>query len=298
MTAVPLVYMVVLNWNGFEDTHECLMSLRNVAYANYRVLVVDNASQDDSPQRLSAQHPEIEMVRCEQNMGIAAGYNQGIQAALTRGAEYVVVMNNDLVFAPAFLPIMLAVQSAWSDCGIIMPKIYYYDAPNIVWSAGAFARWIPTNYVMHGGMDGPRFQQTEQIVFAPSCCLLLTRDLCEQIAFDEYYFFYFDDWDFCLQAQTIGQRLVLAADAHIWHKVSRSTQNSPKSRRWWKVLGQSSVRYHRKHYSLRLLMVYVAWVLLRETLKGNIKSLPVFLTGVRSGLQARTIDDMRPGWRS
>jgi hypothetical protein len=126
--------------------------------------------------------------------------------------------------------------------------------------------------------------------------LLLTRELCERIRFDEQYFFYFDDWDFCVHARKAQRQIMFAPDAHIWHKVSQSTQNSPKSLRWWKILGQSSVRYHQKHHSTRLLALYIGYVVLRETAKGNIGSLPTFLQGVTAGLRARTIHDIQPGW--
>lgn len=296
----PLVYLVVLNWNGYDDTHECLRSLAELAYGNYRVLVVDNASIDDSPQRIAAEHPEAELVTIPINHGIAAGYNRGIEAAMERGAAYIVVMNNDLHCDPAFVSHMLDVARSWPRCGIVMPKIYYYEAPRTLWSVGAYARWMPTNIVMRGRVqpDGPQYETIVPLQFAPSCCLLLSSDLCEHVRFDEHYYFYYDDWDFCKAARAQGYSLMFAPAAHIWHKVSRATQNSPKSLRWWKILGQSCVRYHRKHHSLPLLAVYVAWVVSRETAKGNVKSLPTFLDGIRSGLRARTVEDMRPGWSS
>ncbi|MBI1802703.1 MAG: glycosyltransferase family 2 protein [Chloroflexi bacterium] len=294
----PLVYLVVLNWNGFSDTDECLQSLRKLAYPRYRTLVVDNASSDDSPARIAAQHPEVDIVSCTTNLGIAAGYNLGIQTALARGADDIIVMNNDLVCDPEIVNEMVATQSAQSDCGIVMPKIYYYAERDIIWSAGAYARWMPSNIVLRGRQkrDGPAYSHSVPLEFAPSCCLLLTRELCERAAFDQHYFFYYDDWDFCVQARKLGYRIMFAPGAHLWHKVSRSTQNSPKSLRWWKILGQSCVRYHRKHHSLGLLALYVAWVLLRETAKRNVKSLPTFLSGIRAGLKARTLAEMRPGW--
>jgi GT2 family glycosyltransferase len=293
-----LVALVILNWNGFDDTHDCLESLSQLAYPRYDLIVVDNASTDDSPQRIREAHPGVELVRCEENLGIAAGYNRGIAAALARGADYVVVMNNDLVVEPRMLDRMIAAQRAWPDCGIVMPKIFYYGERDVIWSAGAYPRLLRSNIVMRGRnqRDGAAFARTMPIEFAPSCCLLLTRELCERIAFDEHYFFYYDDWDFCVQARRIGRRIVFAADAHLWHKVSRSTLNSPKSLRWWEVLGRSCVRYHRKHHSVALLATYTAWVILRETIKGNIRSMPTFLRGIRAGLRARTLADTRMGW--
>ncbi len=294
----PLVSIVVLNWNAFEDTHECLLSLKEVNHSNFQIIVVDNGSNDESPQKIEANHPEIKLVRCRVNKGIAAGYNRGIQAALKSDAEYIVVMNNDLTFDSEFLTAMVHTAQSWTQSGIIMPKIFYYDEPKIIWSTGGRTRWIPSNILLRGRQqkDSPSFQTEELINFAPSCCLMLSREVCCEVAFDESYFFYYDDWDFCLQARKKGWKIIFSPDSHIWHKVSRSTQNSPKSLRWWKVLGQSCVRYHRKHHSLTLLTVYVAWVLLREMVKGNFKSLPTFLRGIQLGLQAKTIEDMQPGW--
>ncbi|MCA9917147.1 MAG: glycosyltransferase family 2 protein [Anaerolineales bacterium] len=292
------VWIVVLNWNAFEDTNECLLSLRNTAYPNYHVIVVDNGSSDDSPQKIAMNHPGVTLVKCEENKGIAAGYNRGIQFSLEAGAEYIVVMNNDLIFAPEFLTEMVNTVQAWPQCGVVMPKIYYYDEPDIIWSTGGRTRWMASNILLRDRQkkDGPTLQTEEAIDFAPSCCLLLTRELCQNVLFDENYFFYYDDWDFCLASRKQGWQIVFSPASHIWHKVSRSTQNSPKSLRWWKVLGQSCVRYHRKHHSLGLLAVYVAWVLLREMIKGNFKSLPTFLRGIQLGLQAKSIEDIQPGW--
>lgn len=296
--SMPMVSVIVLNWNAFEDTHECLLSLKKVIYPNFQTIVVDNGSVDGSPQKIAANHPEVELVICDVNKGIAAGYNRGIQAGLQGGADYIIVMNNDLVFDPKFISAMVKTAEAWPQSGIIMPKIFYYDEPNIIWSTGGRTRWMPSNILLRDRQkkDNATSQAEEMIDFAPSCCLLLTRDVCHEIAFDESYFFYYDDWDFCLQARKKGWQIIFSPDSQIWHKVSRSTQNSPKSLRWWKVLGQSSVRYHRKHHSKSLLMTYVAWVLLREMVKGNFKSLPTFLHGIRLGLQARTVEDMQPGW--
>ncbi|MEI7643897.1 MAG: glycosyltransferase family 2 protein [Chloroflexales bacterium] len=296
----PLVYLVVLNWNGYADTHECLESLRGLAYPNCRVLVVDNASSDDSPARIAADHPEAELHRCAKNLGIAAGYNAGIQVALQRGADYVVPMNNDLECDPLFVAQMIATQRANPGCGIVMPKIFYYEERDRIWSTGAYARWMPSNIVMRGRKrrDGPAFAHDAEIQFAPSCCLLLSRALAEEVPFDDGYFFYYDDWDFCMQARKTGYRIMYASQARLWHKVSRSTKNSPKSLRWWTVFGQSCVRYHRKHHGLGLLAVYVAWVVFREAVKGNMRSLPAMLDGMRSGLWADLSDDLRPAWNS
>lgn len=295
---IPLLFVVVLNWNAFKDTDECLHSLKKVEYPNLQVVVVDNGSSDDSPEQIRNNHPDITLISCDVNRGIAAGYNHGIEFSLQAGAEYIVVMNNDLIFDPKFLSEMVTTMKRWPQSGVIMPKIYYYDEPEVIWSTGGRTRWMPSNILLRDRqkLDGPSLQAEEVIEFAPSCCLLLNKDVCKEVLFDENYFFYYDDWDFCLEVRKKGWEIIFSPSSHIWHKVSRSTQNSPQSLRWWKVLGQSCVRYHRKHHTMSLLAIYVAWVILREVVKGNLKSLPTFLKGIRAGLRAKSVEDMQPGW--
>jgi GT2 family glycosyltransferase len=297
-SSAPLVILVVLNWNGFDDTNACLLSLRDLNYQNYRVMVVDNASSDDSPQRIAAAHPEVEIVRCERNLGVAGGYNVGIRAALAQRPAYVLPMNNDMECDPHFVRQMVATQQAWPGCGVVMPKVLYADAPDRINAAGAHVRWMASNIVMRGFQqrDGAAFAGDVELEFAPSYCLLLTYELAEQVSFDDAYFCYYDDWDFCLLVRKAGYRIVFSANARVWHKVSQSTKNSPKALRWWRVFGHSCVRYHRKHHSDRLLLRYVAWVVLRETLKGNLRSMPTFLGGIRTGMAASLSDDLRPTW--
>ncbi len=296
----PLVYLVILNWNGYDDTQECLESLRGLAYPNCRIIVVDNASRDDSPDRIAAEYPDIELVRCTHNRGIAAGYNAGIQVALQRGADYIVPMNNDLECDPLFVTQMVATQRSFPGCGVVMPKIFYYEEcdRDRICSVGAYTRWIPSNIVTRGRKqhDKLAFQIDAEIQFAPSYCLLLTRALAEQVSFDEGYFFYYDDWDFCVAARKAGFRIIYSAKARLWHKVSRSTKNSAMGLRWWKVFGQSCVRYHRKHHDLRTFYIYLLWLIFRETVKGNVRVFPSLFSGIYTALRSDLNDDLRPEW--
>src|SRR5712692_7725778 len=89
----PLVYVLLLNWNNWKDTNECLASLRNLDYDGWKVIVLDNGSTDGSVQRIREKHPEVEIMELGENLGFAKGNNAGIRAALERGAEYVWVLN-------------------------------------------------------------------------------------------------------------------------------------------------------------------------------------------------------------
>src|SRR6266851_7872043 len=89
----PLAFTVLLNWNGWKDTVECLSSLQKLEYGNNRTMVVDNGSTNDSVPRIRAQFPQVEIIEMGKNLGFAGGCNAGIRAALDRGAEYVWLLN-------------------------------------------------------------------------------------------------------------------------------------------------------------------------------------------------------------
>src|ERR1700733_1333304 len=94
-TPAANVSVIVLNWNGWKDTLECLHSLQNLEYPSYQVIVVDNCSTDDSVFRIRQHFPDIQIIETGKNLGFAAGCNAGIARALAQRAEYVWLLNND-----------------------------------------------------------------------------------------------------------------------------------------------------------------------------------------------------------
>src|SRR3990172_7762179 len=115
----PFVYIVVVNWNGWQHTVRCLDSLRRLDYPNYRVIVVDNGSTDGSRERIRAAHPDTELVEAEKNFGFGGGANIGIRAALDSGTDYVWVLNNDIVVEPHTLDELISVAGSRSGVGVV-----------------------------------------------------------------------------------------------------------------------------------------------------------------------------------
>lgn len=96
----PKVGVVVLNWNGWRDTVECLRSLHSLIYPNYQIIVVDNGSTDGSVERVRGVFPSLPLIETGKNLGYAGGNNRGIARALDMAAEYVLILNNDVKIAP------------------------------------------------------------------------------------------------------------------------------------------------------------------------------------------------------
>src|ERR1700691_2125480 len=140
----PAVSCVVLNWNGWRDTIECLDALRESTYPHLTVIVVDNGSSDDSVARIRFAHPDILVLESEKNLGFAGGNNIGIRYALAHRADYVWLLNNDTKPAPDALSTLVAKLLTDQGIGAVASICYYADAPSTVeaWAGARVNLWL------------------------------------------------------------------------------------------------------------------------------------------------------------
>lgn len=281
------VYAVILAWNQLPETLECIESLLAMTTQPRGIIVVDNGSSDDTPVVIPRDFPDIVYIRSEENLGVAAGYNLGIDYALKQKADYVLILNNDVIFDAQFLSELLRVAQTHPEVGIIQPKIYhYYGDRSRLWIVGARWRPFPPAIKMIGAdqKDSLTFSQVQELEYAPSCALLISPIALQKVGlFDENYFFYYDDWDFCIRVRRAGFRIFFAPEAKMWHKVSVSTVKSDKSGRWWYVMGQSTARFHATYQDLWTLLAVNIWFILRETAKRKFNRIIPYIVGVIAG---------------
>jgi GT2 family glycosyltransferase len=286
----PLVYAVILNWNGGEDVVACVRSVLASEYSNLRVNVVDNASSDDSPRRLKEEFPQTEFVLNGVNAGFAAGSNLGIRRALAAHADFVLLLNNDLIIDPRLVAEMIAPAMAGSAVGVVVPKVLYRDSPGRIWSAGARQRRFPPRVTIIGlgQQDGPAYSRQREVDCAVGCAMLIGTNVFRSIGLlDPGYFMYQEDYDFSLRARRAGYKIVYAPRGLAWHKVSASTGEN--SARKWFLWARSLPRFYEKNYPLPFasLASMALWVALRELLKGNAACLRPYLDGLLTGLRER-----------
>lgn len=282
-----LVYVIVLNWNGGQRVVDCVRSVLAGDYGNFRVVVVDNASSDDSARRLREEFPQIELILNDVNAGFAGGSNLGIQRALAAGADFVLLLNNDLVLDKRLVRELVTAASQ-RDIGLVVPKVYYQDSPQRIWSAGARQRRFPPRVTIVGfrKLDGPLYCKEREIDCAVGCAMLVRAEVFRAVGvLDTGYFMYHEDYDFSLRARRAGYRIVYAPKALAWHAVSGSTGEN--SARKWFLWARSLPRFYMKNYRWPVvsLATMALWVALRETLKGNAWFLHPYLAGLLVGLR-------------
>lgn len=282
------VFAVVLTYNHYEDTRECLNSLLASQTSEIEILLVDNGSQDSTPQRVRQEFPQIQVIENNENLGVPAGFNVGFRHALQAGADYILMLNNDTVLAADMLEILLKQARSDPQAGIIMPRVLFHDNDSQVWSSGGRYRRFPPAILMTEQRKKQLATSVRLIEYAPSCGLLIHRRAFERAGlFDPGYFFFYDDWDFSERVRAHGLNIWYVHDAVLWHKVSRTTQG-PRSAMYWYTMGASMARFYRRHGRPVWLSssLHIGYYILREFVwKRNYRYWRDYRRGLLEGMQ-------------
>jgi GT2 family glycosyltransferase len=221
------VAIIVLNWNRRDDTLACLDSLSAADLGGAAVVVVDNGSRDGSVAAVRARFPTVGMVALPENRGYAGGNNAGIRAALEWGAEAVLLLNNDTRVAPDFLAPLLWAVNETPRAGAVCSSIHRMDRPEMLDVAYAEVRFRERDAIKLCGVNalpGHGFAQRREVEVAVGCSLLLTAAALRTVGlFDEAYFAYHEDVDWCLRARRAGFTLLHEPLSRVFHRGSGST---------------------------------------------------------------------------
>lgn len=220
MRAQPNVICIVLNWNGWQDTLDCLHALKRCTYRNLTITVVDNGSTNDSALRIRAAHPDVLLLESDRNLGFAGGYNIGIRHALAKAADYVWLLNNDTKPAPDALWALVAKASTDRRIGAVASICYHMRDPAVVQAwAGARVNLL-IGYVRNS--TKPRHDHWFDALYGAS--LLVSRPAIQEVGLlDEGFFVYWEETELCLRLRKRGWLLAAAPESRILHKVAAST---------------------------------------------------------------------------
>lgn len=264
MAELPRVAVIVLNWNGTDDTVECLESLRRLDYPNAEIVLVDNGSRPPAAEELGRRFPDVTCLQLPENLGYSGGNNAGIRYALEEGHDYLWILNNDTVVRPESL--RAAVEMAESDprIGVVGVKILAMEDPQRVWVAYGQVTYRQSLVRLIGyfWLDDGRFDEPCDVEWVPGTAMLLSRRAVETLGgFDDDFFAYHEDVDWCTMAREKGFRIVFAPGAVIYHKGHSSSGGrryvSPRQY----LAGRNMVLYVRKHGSTGQRLKFAAFVL-------------------------------------
>lgn len=219
------VSIILVNYNGYNDTVECLESLNHINYIDYEIIIVDNGSTDDYEKLKALSHyKNVIILNAGENIGFSGGNNLGIQYAMEHNADYILLLNNDTLVEPNFLNYMVAS----SDNGnyVITSKILYAKERDKIWYAGGNFNRKTSRTSAYGinEIDSEKYSKEQEVNFASGCCILVPATILNNVGLmSEEYFLYCEDTDYCLRILNAGFKIIYEPKAQIYHKVNAST---------------------------------------------------------------------------
>lgn len=257
MDKIQRIGIVTVTYNSATVLPEFLACILRQDYADFFLYVIDNGSADGSAEiTRSLGEPRIRIIENRGNHGVAEGNNQGIRAALAERCDAVLLLNNDTAFENQMLSQLVQGLARYPG-GMATPKIYYHDEPDRIWAAGGyFQPWLGYRNQHYGAgqHDNGQFNSVRQITYAPTCCVLVHKEVFETIGLmDSTYFVYMDDVDFMFRAMKAGFAIAYLPQCKLWHKVSSLTGGAESA---------FTIRYctrNRIYFILKNLPALLAW---------------------------------------
>ena len=226
----PFIVIVILNTNRRQDTLDCLTSLRQNSYKNHQIIVLDNNSTDNSVPAIQAEFPEVQIIELVENLGYAGNNNVGIEAAVTQGADWILVSNEDTILDSECLAHLVEMGESDDRIGIVGPMVYHYDEPDIIQSAGGyFGPYWDSFHYGKDEIDEGQYTNPHLVDWISGCAIMVRKEVINQVgALDARFFYFWEETEWCLRAGKKGWLVMHVPQAKIWHKgVQRNYSPKP-----------------------------------------------------------------------
>lgn len=227
------VAIVLVNWNSYAVTNDCIQSLYQISYPNYQIIVTDNGSTDGSGAALEKDHPTATVLYNEKNTGFTGGNNTGLVYAIEQGYDYIMMLNNDTFVEPNFLEPLVAYMDAHPNTGIIQPRIHFNHNRNLLWDGGSyFSKWL--GYAYTRGYNQPvsqKFLTIKEVDWITGCGFLTRNNILKQSGLlIEKMFIYSEDVDLSFRIKALGYQLIYHPDSVIYHIAGMSNKTKEKGK--------------------------------------------------------------------
>lgn len=239
------ISIVIPTFNSWQTLIPCIKSVYNQTLKPYEIIVVDNASSDQTVQKVKKGTPYVKLIPLEKNTGVTGGRNSGIKAA-DKSSGYLFFFDHDMVADKNMLQELVEVAKRASNIGIVTPKIYFWTSKRRIWSAGTSINLLTGQIFFRGGMDVGQYEKIEEVQVAPAAMLVKRKVVQKLKKFDERYFATYEDTDFCFRAKRAGFKTYYAPRAIAFHKISEDPRLEAKrlmDRGFW--VGRNRVLFMR-----------------------------------------------------
>lgn len=280
------VGIILVNYNGYEDTKECIESIKKNTYHNYKIIIVDNASPDESGKLLDNEYSgdkDIIVILNRENAGFSEGNNIGLKYASEEKLDYVLMLNNDTIVDSDFLYKLIKGARKTNFKGLYSGKILYYFDKDKIWFAGGKYNYFKGT-ASHEGVnenDGKYYNTTRKIEFICGCCIFMSMEIYHQLGnLSDEYFLYAEDLDYSLMAQNKNISMYYIPEARIYHKVSASTSKISILSQYYMIRNRFYI-ISKFHYGYKKISAYIFTTLwcIKRIIKREF-SIPVCKTAI------------------
>lgn len=287
------VGVVILNWNGGEETARCLESLSRSDYPHWRAIVIDNGSTDGSVDEIAQRFPEVDLIRNPRNFGFAEASNQGAKRALERGDAYVLFLNSDTTVDPAMVSRLVAAAAEHNGLAAVSPLMLQGVTKRIWFGVGRVDLWKGVfSNPMHNFAPAEALTNSlvQEMEFASGCCVLVPRGILRTVGgFDPRFFAYCEDIDWSIRCRRAGFQLLLCPQAVLWHGSPSGGRKHYAMTRY--LLTRNHLWTLRKHASALQMLCALLWLpprsakrMLDAVRQRQWARVPAELKGLRDGL--------------
>jgi GT2 family glycosyltransferase len=250
----PLVLVVLLNWNSYEETRTAVESVERMDYPNFRILIVDNGSQDGSANALKELTGErVDLLALPANTGYTGGCNLGMERALAMGAQYIWLLNNDAVVGPTTLSSIVAMAESDDRIGLVTPQIAALDEDRLTFAGGVISTedgvYEDTNDPVVAAEWSERYPDAGLVI---GTAMLVRAEVVRRIGvLDPAFFAYFEDIDYSVRSAKAGFRNVVDPNSVVWH-LEKNHNKKPNEihPHYWYYMARNESRFWRKHLGL------------------------------------------------
>lgn len=207
--------VVIVNYNGMKDLEACLTSVLQAVHQTDEVLVIDNASNDGSPDYVELAFPSVRVIRNRENVGFGQANNVGSRES---SGKYLAFLNPDTKVEPEWLDALLAILEGDSTIGLATSKILQMDRPDRISGCGNEVHCSGLALGRGMGMDQAIFSEVEEVAAISGAAFAVRRDVFDSMGgFDGEFFMYVEDTDLSFRARLAGHRIVHVPESVVYH---------------------------------------------------------------------------------